>query len=121
MPTLPKKERLKIFLERLGASQPVRSDDDALSLLSKILDAVEDEFAGVTLAQDPAGLARMGPPREDNRHEVPHRPSLRRYRSRHHNTFIGTNGSIRIKDLDGKVWLDKPGKDGRKTHDLDTP
>jgi hypothetical protein len=62
---------------------------------------------------------RMYPPKEDNRREVSDRPSLRRYRSAKHNTFIGLNGSIQIQDLDGKVMLDKPGHDGRKTHDLD--
>jgi len=81
MPKLPKKERLIIFLERLEAADPVRSADEALSLIDAILTAVEEEHSGLTLAQDPGGLERMGPPREDNRHEVAGRPSLRRYRS----------------------------------------
>jgi hypothetical protein len=51
-------------------------------------------------------------------HAVPDRPSLRRYRSAKHNTFIGSNGSIQVQDLDHHVVLDKPGLDGRKTGDL---
>ena len=109
-----------MFLERLEAATPARSADEALNLVAATLNAVEDEHSGLTLAQDPAGLERMGPPKEDNRREVPGSPSLRRYRSIKHNTFIGVNGSIRVQDLVGKVWLDKPGGDGRKTHDLDT-
>jgi hypothetical protein len=111
---------MQIFLERLGAAKPAGSAGQALALLAENLNAVEDEHSGVqynpNLWQDDG---RMYPPQEDNRRTVPDRPSLRRYRSAEHNTFIGLNGSIRIQDLDGKVMLDKPGRNGRKTHDLD--
>jgi hypothetical protein len=117
---LSKGKRLKVFLEKLEAASPAISADEALALLAKTLNEVEDEHSGVEYNPDAwKDDGRMYPPREDNRREVSDRPSLRRYRSAKHNTFIGLNGSIRIQDLDGKVMLDKPGQDGRKTHDLD--
>jgi len=116
---LPKRDRLGIFLERLRAATPVSSTDEALKLLSETLNAVEDEFSGVPPQADLEGKVRMCPPQEDNRRAVGGRPSLRRYRSARHNTFIGVNGSIRIVDLDRKVLLDKAGGDGRKTHELE--
>lgn len=109
-----------MFLQLLEAAPPASSADEALDLLAKALNAVEDEHSGVEYNPKPwKDDGRMYPPQEDNRHTVPDRPSLRRYRSAKHNTFIGLNGSIRIQDMDGKVMLDKPGRDGRKTHDLD--
>jgi hypothetical protein len=84
------------------------------------LNTVEDEHSGVEFNPTPwKDDGRMYPPQEDNRRAVPDRPSVWRYRSAKHNTFVGTNGSIQIQDLDHKVILDKPGLDGRKTHDLD--
>ena len=109
-----------MFFERLEAAPPASTADEALDLLANILNGVEDEHSGVENNPDAwEDDGRMYPPKEDNRRDVPDRPSLRRYRSAKHNTFIGLNGSIRIQDLSGKVGLDKPGRDGRKTHDLD--
>lgn len=117
---LSKGKRLEMLLERMEAAPPARSAEEALDLVAKILNAVEDEHSGVEYNPEAwKDDGRMYPPKEDNRREVPDRPSLRRYRSAKHNTFIGSNGAIRIQDLDGKVLLDKPGRDGRKTHDLD--
>jgi hypothetical protein len=119
-PVLSKAKRLQMFLQRLEAAQPASSADEALDLLGLTLNTVENEHSGVefnpTLWKDDD---RMYPPQEDNRRTVPDRPSLRRYRSAKHNTFIGINGAIQIQDLDRKVMLDKPGLDGRKTDDLD--
>jgi hypothetical protein len=107
-------------LKQLKAATPATSADEALALLAKILNQVEYEHSGVEYNADAwQDDGRMYPPKEDNRREVSDRPSLRRYRSAKHNTFIGLNGSIRIQDLEGKGMLDKPGHDGRKTHDLD--
>jgi len=111
---------MKIFLERLSAAKAASSADQALALLVENLNAVEDKHSGIEYNP---GLwkddGRIYPPQEDNRRTIPNHPSLRRYRSAKHNTFIGLNGSIRIDDLDGNVILDKPGRNGRKTHDLD--
>jgi hypothetical protein len=116
-----KSERMKIFLERLGAEKPARTADGAVTLLSGCLNAVEDEFSGIPY--NPSlwvSDGRMYPPQEDSFRRVPDRPSLRRCRSRGHNTYFGKNGSIRIEGLDGEILLDKPGDDGRTTHELDS-
>jgi hypothetical protein len=117
-----KKQRFEIFLNRLNAAKAAASADEALQLLATILNAVEDEFSSIPYNPELwQGDGRMYPPQEDNRRQVPGHPSLRRYRSAQHNTFIGSNGSIRIETCASKpeILLDKPGSDGRKTGDLD--
>jgi hypothetical protein len=112
---------MNLFLERLGAEDPAGSADQALALLAGILNSVEDEFSGVP--RNPSlwkSDGRMYPPQEDNFRMVPNRASLRRCRSKGHNTYLGQNGSIRIETLDGAILLDKAGADGRKTHELDS-
>ena len=115
---LSKRRRLQLFFERLSGAPPADSADEALASLATILNEVEDKHSGTEYNPDAWAWSDVSP-REDNRRNVPDRPSLRRYRSAKHNTFIGLNGSIRIEDLSGNVLLDKPGRDGRKTDDLD--
>lgn len=96
---MTKRKRLALFFRRLDAAAPVNSAAAALQLLTDTLNAVEDEFSGVTL--NPLlweSDGRMYPPQEDSRRSVAGRPSLRRYRHAEHNTFLGVNGSIRIED-----------------------
>ena len=120
MPALPKQKRLEILFKRLEVAPPTNSADEALELLAITLNAVEDEHSGIPHNPDAwKDDGRMYPPQEDNRRGVAGRPSLRRYRSAKHNTFIGLNGSIGIETVEGKVLLDKPGADGRKTRELD--
>ncbi|WP_181956174.1 hypothetical protein FJN17_29090 [Bradyrhizobium symbiodeficiens] len=112
-------ERIAVFLDRLQSAAPTASHDEAFELLRSTLTAVEDEFSGVP--ENPESYlddGRLYPPQEDSRRKVPGRPDLIRYRSRGHNTWIGTNGAILIKELSGngadaRCCLDKPGKDGR--------
>jgi hypothetical protein len=114
-----KGKRLKLFLERLAEAPPANSADGAFDLLTAALNAVEDEFSGVSHRPESWRTdGRMYPPQEDSRVKCPEHPSLRKYRSKGHYNFIGANGSIRIETLEGEVLLDKPGRDGRKTHDL---
>lgn len=117
---LPKPKRLRIFLERMEAAPPLNSANEALALLSDVLNSVEDEFSEVPYNPHLwKSDGRMYPPQEDNARKVPNRPLLRRYRHLNHNTFIGQNGSIRIETISGKLLLDKAGADGRKTEELD--
>lgn len=115
-----KDQRPRIFIERLENVPVANSADEALTVLSEILNAVEDEFSGVPynpLLWKSDG--RMYPPQEDSRRNVPGRPSVGRYRSAAHQTLIGKNGSIRIETLDGRVLLDKPGVDGSSAYEQD--
>jgi hypothetical protein len=117
---ISKAKRLQEFLKRLQIAPPASSADEAFPLLATTLNTVEDELSGVP--NHPGNWktdGRLYPPQEDRRVKCPERPSLRKYRSIGHFTFFGTNGSIRIETFEGKVILDKPGQDGRKTHDLD--
>jgi hypothetical protein len=64
---LSKAKRLRIFLERMGAAPAAGSAEEALTLLTGVLNAVEDEFSDV-----PYNLqlwktdGRLHPPQEDN-------------------------------------------------------
>ena len=112
-------QRVAEFLRRLGEARPVASHDGAFELVRDTLNAVEDQFSGV--AFDPNKHltdGRLYPPQEDSRRSVPGRDDVVRYRSRGHNTWIATNGAIRIEKI-GKgsepstCCLDKPGADGK--------
>jgi hypothetical protein len=56
---------------------------------------------------------RMYPPQWDSLRAVPGRSDVRRFRSKAHNTLIGANGAIEIRDLSGRTVFTKPGADGR--------
>ena len=109
------------FPAAIEGAKCAASAEEALSLLASTLNTVEDEFSGIPPRPQSWQDGRMYPPQEDNRYRVSGCPSLCRYRSREHNTFIGLNGSVRIETCGAKpgIVLDKPGADGRKTHDLD--
>jgi hypothetical protein len=110
---LSKKDRLKLFFQRVGKAPPANSADDALHLISATLNAVEDEHSGVEFNPDAwVDDGRMYPPTEMNRRNSGN-ARLRRYRSAKHNTFLGENGSITIEDLEGGILLNKSGFDGR--------
>src|SRR5438552_10433005 len=120
MPVLPKKERLRMFLERLEAAPSANSADEALDLLAKALTAVEDEFSGTPNRPERWRTdGRLYPPQEDSRVKYPERPSLRKYRTKGNYIFVGLNGSISIETLEGEVLLDKSGRARRKERDPD--
>lgn len=113
MPESTKETRFVIFLERLAAKPSARTAQEALALLSGVLNEVEDELTEIPF--DPGASAtdgRMYPPQEDHARDVPERHDLVRYRSRGHNTYIRNNGAIEIQDLKKRVVFQKPGYDG---------
>ena len=104
--------RFQIFVERLLTAPPASSADEAVLLLAQTLNAVEDEFSGVPNRPEHWRTdGRMYPPQTDSLVKNPDHPAVRKYRSKAHYTFIGSNGSIRIETLDAEILLDKPGQD----------
>lgn len=64
---LPQAQRLRIFYDTLQLAKPAKNADEALSLLSRTLNKVEDTYSGVKAVAEP-GLkytGRMYPPRPD--------------------------------------------------------
>jgi hypothetical protein len=111
---LTKQERFEKFLERLAASPPARSAEEALELVSTTLNGVEDDFTEIPYQPDLwQSDGRMYPPRGDSVFAVAGRADLSRYRSRGHNTYLRDNGAIEIRDTSGRVLFEKPGGDGR--------
>jgi uncharacterized protein YPO0396 len=109
-----RKQRLREFLHRLERSSCASSLDEARKLIDATLNAVEDEMSGVpynptTWLTD----GRMYPVQDDNIRDLPGHPTVKRARSKDHNTYIAKNGAIRIVQISTKeVVLDKPGEDG---------
>jgi hypothetical protein len=113
-PDPAKAERFAEFLRRLGAAPAASSFTEAFRQLGDILNAVEDELASIPY--DPANWqndGRMYPPQLDSARIVPGRSDVTQFRSRAHNTLIGDNGAIEIRDLSGRPFLTKAGTDGR--------
>jgi hypothetical protein len=106
--------RLAEFVRRMEAAPAVGSAKEAMTLLSRTLNQVEDELTDIPFDPDRWLIdGRLYPPVPDSAREVAGRPDLIRYRSRGHNTWIGPNGAIRIADIaTSSVVLDKPGADG---------
>jgi hypothetical protein len=114
VPNATKAERFAEFLRRLEAAAPATTFDEAFRQLSDILNAVENEMTSIPF--DPANWqndGRMYPPQSDNLKAVPSRSDVRRFRSKSHNTLIGDNGAIEIRDLSGRAIFAKAGADGR--------
>jgi hypothetical protein len=114
-----KQERLLAFLERLAERPAAWDFETARQLLSDVLNEVEDQLSGVPNQLTAAATdGRMYPPLDDNMRSVQGFPEVKRFRNKGHNTFIRTNGAIRIEELPTKrVVLDKPGWDGRRAFD----
>jgi hypothetical protein len=84
-----------------------------------ILNEVEDSMTSI--AYNPENWqtdGRMYPPQQDSLREVEGHPSIRRFRSLRHNTFIGENGAIEIQTVGAEIVLAKPGADGRTVWQL---
>ncbi len=87
---------------------------------SGVLNDVEDQLTSIPF--DPRRWevdGRLYPPQHDSARGVPGHPHVVRYRSRMHNTFIGRNGAIEVRTIDGTVQFHKAGADGRTVWELD--
>ena len=109
---------MAVFLARLAAAPPASSEEEAVALLNRVLDAVEDELSGIPF--DAAAARQLV---TDGRMYGPHpafaspwkgRADITRYAHARHDTFVQTNGAFLIRlRRPPKVLLSHPGADGR--------
>ncbi len=103
-------ERLKIFFDRLRTAPACASAEDAVRLICRLIEEVEDEFCAVPRSTPPpiTPTGRMYPPQAD---------SMRRLNSGHirvrtsgHVILCGPDGTIRIENTRKRlVEIIKPG------------
>lgn len=112
---MDKHARLLLFYERLRVARPAGTHDEAYKLLCETLNAVEDEHSGVTYNPDNFRTdGRLYPPQADSARRDEDFPDVVRYRSFMHNTFIGSNGAILVKEIKtDEVQFSKFGADGK--------
>jgi len=101
----------------LHATEPASSHDEAFALLKRIVNEYEDEHSGMRYAPELARTVRDGriyPPEPDS--ERPSTmPHARRYRTRGHNVYLGSNGAIAFESLTSQaIEFSKPGADGQE-------
>lgn len=124
---LPRWARLEVYYHRMRTAPPVSNHDEAMQLMAKTLNGVEDEFSGVPYDPSEAGNdGRMYPPDPRFPARRVSAPGVRVYRQRGHVTYVADNGAIETREVqagaDGPVEytvLDKPGNDGRRVSDYD--
>lgn len=116
---LTRQERLALIMSQLEQAEPASDMESAYELLCDTMNSVEDAHSGVPF--DPGSYlddGRLYPPLKDARRSIPGRDDLIRFRSKGHNTFISSEGAIRIQTVGNRrqepiVFLDKPGKSGK--------
>jgi len=93
-------------------AEPCANADDALDLVGRLLEEVENEFSGVPYnPSTPTNDGRMYPPRADSRRKID-QPDMRLYRTRGHRLFISETGAILIQELNGTCVFSKVDKNG---------
>jgi hypothetical protein len=108
-----------VFFQRLAEAPAVATAEGAYTLLVDTLNTVEDEMSGVPA--DPTQWetdGRLYPPQTDRRSQAPERPTVTRYRSFKHVTYIGPNGAIEITTTSREVVFRKAGADGKHVWEL---
>jgi lipoprotein-anchoring transpeptidase ErfK/SrfK len=111
--TLTKAERLKEFTRRVLIAPNSSNAEDALVLVSETLTKVEDDYSGVPAEANPGlkYVGRMYAPQEDNidRNPTGHPPGTIVATTAGNVLIFGPNGSIEVRDKDGKPIWTKPG------------
>jgi hypothetical protein len=91
-------ERLVEFYRRLAAATPAANSEEALGLMCRILEEVEDDLSGIPKQAPPPRVTmfdgRLYPPLGDMVRRLPEGGIVAR--TRKHTIMIGANGSISI-------------------------
>lgn len=103
-------ERLEVFYTRLRAAPACATAQEALALLCRLIEEVEDEFCSVP-RQHPPPLSitgRMYAPHSD--HVFPSPDGAIRAETRRHTMHLSPEGAIRIARFDSNdLEFSKPG------------
>jgi len=113
---MTKAERVAELIRRLEVSPAVGNAEDALRLVTTVLEEIEDQHSGVPNdPSSPMADERIWPPITKYHFAIEGRPDLDGYRQKGHETILGANGAIFIRTRkNAKVILNKAGQDGRK-------
>ena len=104
-------QRLAEFSRRLEAAPPATTADEALALLCRLIEEVEDEHCLVPRAEPPPLVftGRMYAPREDHIHRLP--DGSLAASTRRHRIICGRDGTITVVHMtDKSVVIAKPGR-----------
>src|SRR5260221_5407808 len=92
-------QRLEIFFARLQAAPPARNAEEALALICRLIEEVENEFCDIRRVdpapQEPTG--RMYPPQPDSIHRSGR--GIIRIRTVGHIIICAPDGAIRIENI----------------------
>jgi hypothetical protein len=102
-------QRLEIFLERLQAAPACRTAKEALALVCRLIEEVEDQFSPVPREDPPPMLftGRMYAPQPDSVREM---GGTLIAATRHHRIWCRADGGIRIAHVPSReTVLEKPG------------
>jgi len=110
-------ERLRAIQVQLQTAKRASTHDEAFALLTRTVNEYEEEHSGIPYAPEAARTipdGRIYPPEPDS--EKPSSvPGARRYRTRGHNVYIGSNGAIAFENVKSQVIeFSKPGSDGQE-------
>ena len=97
-------ERLEIFYRRLAAAPPTTSAEEAMNLVCRTIEQVEDEFCSMPREEPPPRLrftGRMYAPQPDRIYRLEHGGLMAEARG--HRIFCLADGGIRIEDADEEM------------------
>ncbi|HYT59575.1 MAG TPA: hypothetical protein VEL06_05360 [Haliangiales bacterium] len=106
-------ERLAIFYRRLEAAAPATNADEALNLVCRLIEQVEDEFCAVPREEPPPlkFTGRMYPPQQDRVRRLPEGGVVAN--TRRHRIYCQPDGTISIVHVPSRKTVMT--KDGRKS------
>lgn len=115
---MTKGERIAELMWRLEAAPAAGTAEEALQLVTRLLEEIEDQHSGVPNdPSSPMANERIWPPIARYHFAIEGRADLDGYRQRGHETILGANGAILIRTRrDARVMLDKAGQNGRKVN-----